>query len=137
MPREPWLIASRLICCASLLLAATSCEDEDTDVADVPEYESVERGETYAHQETESTTTTADLAITPTTADLAKDGDMVTFSVSGGTSPYTWSVSDVFRGSVVDSGGKSAAYQRTAAGDNSVICTDSNGSKVYAVINQP
>lgn len=124
--------------CGLLLLPLCGCEDEDTNTGEVAGYESVERDATKPPVgEAAAVVTVADLTVSPTTVTLNGDGDMASFTASGGTSPYSWSVTDVFRGSVVDAGGSSAAYQRSAAGDNTVIVQDSRGKKAYAVVTQP
>jgi hypothetical protein len=131
----PWWFHAML--CGLLMLPFFGCEDDDTNVPAVSDYQSVERGATQPPVETNAVSTVASLTISPTTVELAGDGDMASFTAAGGTSPYSWSVTDVFRGSVVDSGGSGAAYQRSAAGDNTVVVKDSKGKKAYAVVSQP
>jgi hypothetical protein len=132
--------------CTSLVLLTTGCEDDDTDVPDENTF-NTSSGDTSGRG-TRDTTTSVDtgeeaevveeeLSVSPTETTLESDGDMASFTASGGTAPYTWSVQDVFRGSVVDSGGASAAYQRSAAGDNAVIVEDATGEKSFAIVNQP
>lgn len=84
-----------------------------------------------------STQAVAALAISPTTASVTNNGGFASFAASGGTSPYTWSVKDVSKGSIASSGTANALYQRIASGDNTVILADSAGGKVYAIISQP
>ena len=79
----------------------------------------------------------APMRMSPQAATLETDSDVVTFSVDGGRPPFTWAVNDVSRGSIVETGSASAAYQRSDSGDNVVICSDSRGHTVMAVIRQP
>lgn len=124
--------------CGLLLLPLCGCEDEDTSTGEVAAYQSAERGATKPPvEETTEEAAPTDLTVSPATVTLDGQGDMASFTASGGTSPYSWSVTDVFRGSVVDAGGSSAVYQRSAAGDNTVIVQDSKGKKAYAVVTQP
>lgn len=133
--------------CAVLILAGPACEDADTNVPEVSDYESADRdvstGDGNSNltsidtSEAEEVAADADLAVSPTEITLEGDGDMGSFTASGGTAPYTWSVQDVFRGSIVDSGGASAAYQRSAAGDNAVIVEDATGEKAFGIVDQP
>lgn len=131
----PWWFHAML--CVLLTLPFFGCEDEDTSTPDVSSYQSVRRGKTLPPVQTNAVSVVANLTIAPTTASLSGDGDMVSFTAAGGTPPYRWSVTDVFRGSVVNSGRTSAAYQRSAAGDNTVVVQDVAGMKAYAVITQP
>lgn len=132
--------------CVSLLFLAAGCEDGDTDVPDENTFET-SSGDTTGGGRRDTTTgidtgedvevVQEDLGISPTDTTLENDGDMASFTASGGTAPYSWSVQDVFRGSIVSSGGASAAYQRSAAGDNAVIVEDATGEKSFAIVNQP
>jgi hypothetical protein len=131
----PWWL--HVVVCALLAVPFIGCEDDDTSIDEVSDYQSVERGDTKPVATAETAETVTDLSVSPATATLAGDGDMASFTAAGGTAPYTWSVTDVFRGSIVDSGGAGAAYQRSAAGDNTVVVKDSKGKKAYAVITQP
>jgi len=77
------------------------------------------------------------MSLSPETATLETDGDVTLIQVDGGKPPYTWAVNDVSKGSVTSTGSASAAYQRSDSGDNVVICTDSQGQTVLAVMGQP
>ena len=134
-----WLTG--LLVCGTFAVLFAACEDGNTDVADVPAYSSsvnradLKNGVTTTGAST--STTNAVLKVSPTTVSLSDNGDMAAFTASGGKEPYNWGVQDIFRGDVVDSGGAGAVYQRAAPGDNSVIVTDGNGDKAYAVVQQP
>jgi hypothetical protein len=133
-------LSSRSLCACVLLAAGTvfvfsGCEDEDTDVDAIGDYQSSARDAQSPPSETE--TTGEELSVSPTTVTLDQNGDMASLTAKGGTAPYSWAVQDVFRGSIVDAGGSSAAYQRSSAGDNAVAVTDAAGSKAYAIIEQP
>ena len=131
-----WSVALLL----SVLICPLGCEeaDEDTSIPALEEFANVvlagNRDPRAASPEEEEV---SELTLSPGSATLENNGDMVSFQVGGGVPPYSWSVQDVFRGSIVDSGGSGAVYQRSAAGDNSVIVADSRGQKIYAVVNQP
>ncbi len=77
------------------------------------------------------------VVVTPNTKSLATDGETASFAAVGGFPSYTWSVNDISKGSVLQQGQESAVYQRAAAGDNVVICTDSRGNRAFATISQP
>ena len=68
---------------------------------------------------------------------LDTDGQVASFSASGGTPPYKWEVHDVFLGTIIQSDGAVAVYQRNAVGDNVVILTDHEGNSAYFAISQP
>lgn len=132
--------------CVAALITFCACEDDDTSIPDVNAYQSAERGGTssgggqdvtFSSTTKTSTNAAVALAISPANVSLPANGDMVSLTAKGGSAPYSWQVTDVFRGSVVDAGGSSAAYQRSSAGDNTVIVTDNAGAKAYAVVDQP
>ena len=79
----------------------------------------------------------ATLVLSPTSVALAADGDTQTFTASGGTPPYTWSMSDYARGGFSVTTSTSALYLRKTSGNNSVICTDSKGQSTFASVAQP
>jgi len=79
----------------------------------------------------------ADMVLSPASTNLTSDGAVFTASVVGGTSPYSWSVNDVSKGSIIETGASSAVYQRAAAGDNVVICEDRRGARVFLTVTQP
>lgn len=68
---------------------------------------------------------------------LETDGAVAVLQAAGGTPPYKWDVVDVSLGTIIESDGPSAVYQRNAAGDNTVILKDSAGNEVYAAVSQP
>lgn len=76
------------------------------------------------------------IGASPTT--LASDGMLSVVTVSGGVPPYAWSLTDNSVGSFPDApSGATAVYKRLHAGDNAVSVTDSTGTKVSVIINQP
>ena len=77
------------------------------------------------------------ISANPTTI-LSHSGDLTVLSVSGGTPPYSWSVQDLYLGSVVPpSTGYSVIYTRAEPGDNAVMAKDSVGDYALIVIQQP
>ena len=79
---------------------------------------------------------TANLAISPGSAALTKNGDTAVFTLSGGTAPFAWRVADTANGHLDTSEGTTAVYTRDADGPNSVIVSDRFGETVTAAINQ-
>ncbi len=68
------------------------------------------------------------LTITPSSPSVSPGGTQG-FSVSGGTSPYTWSVSNGSLGSVSPTSGSSTTYSATSSnGTQSVTATDTTGA---------
>jgi hypothetical protein len=78
-----------------------------------------------------------ELVINPVSKSVADNGETTAFAAQGGAPPYVWSVNDISKGSILEQGQGSAVYQRAAAGDNVVICTDSRGNRGFATISQP
>ncbi|MGQ9661244.1 MAG: hypothetical protein ACUVWX_02780 [Kiritimatiellia bacterium] len=76
------------------------------------------------------------MTIVPATASLSSNGEMVLFSVSGGSPPYTWRVSDDTRGTVRSQGTTQAIYTRLSEGNNVVTVTDRRGQAAIATITQ-
>jgi hypothetical protein len=76
------------------------------------------------------------ISANPTTI-LSADHQLTVLSVSGGTPPYSWSVSDLALGNVSPSTGYSVIYTRGAQGDNAVVVQDSGGDYALIVIQQP
>lgn len=70
------------------------------------------------------------LSVTPTSANIATDGDIAVFVASGGTEPYTWSVALPARGTLDSAHGTSVIYTRTAAGNNTIQLSDGDGSTI-------
>ncbi len=68
---------------------------------------------------------------------LANNGDLTVLTVSGGTPPYSWTVSDGTKGTVSPAAGYSTLYTRVDVGDNAAIATDSLGDYAIIVIQQP
>jgi hypothetical protein len=135
MRSNSFLLLMRTVLFSLLIIAFIGCEDDDADIPDSSSQEGADRGNLTGPADPE--VIIADLTLSPESTELAGDGDMVSFTASGGVPPYTWSVQDIFRGSVVDSGGAGAVYQRSAAGDNSVVVEDSRGQKTFSVVIQP
>jgi hypothetical protein len=137
MRSNSFLLLTRTVLCSLLIIAFIGCEDDSADIPDSNSLEGADRGDLTGPADPE--VIIADLTLSPESTELEGDGGMASFTASGGVPPYKWSVQDVFRGSVVDSGGAGAVYQRSAAGDNSVIVEDSQKppQKTFAVIMQP
>ena len=76
------------------------------------------------------------LAIAPNTATLTNNTQVLAFTVSGGTPPYTWTVLNG-HGSLNTTAGASVLYTRISAGDNGLTANDSAGANVSVVIQQP
>ena len=68
---------------------------------------------------------------------LATDGSRSVLTASGGVPPYAWSLQDSALGSLDSSTGASVVYTRNRRGDNAARVTDSAGSTVAVVIQQP
>lgn len=79
------------------------------------------------------------MAVTPSSVTLENDGDLASFTVTGGTAPFTWTVSDESLGGMLNppADSSSEVYQRIHSGDNSIMISDSLGNTVNAIINQP
>ena len=77
------------------------------------------------------------LTIRPTRVTLV-DENTASFTASGGTLPYQWSVSDSSLGTVPASQGSVVTYTRIAGveGANQVIVMDRNGWSTFAVVQQ-
>ena len=73
------------------------------------------------------------VTLTPSSATLSTVGEKASFSMSGGTAPYSWDVSDSSKGSISASGGQ-GVYTVTAVGKNDVIAYDRNGNSAIAKI---
>jgi hypothetical protein len=77
------------------------------------------------------------LTIAPTAGTINNNGGQIVFTAKGGKTPYGWSVSDGNLGSIASKGKTLATYTRRAAGQNSVILTDSRGAAAIATVTQP
>ena len=75
--------------------------------------------------------------LSPDTTILAKDGDVAKFKVTDKTGSVYWSIKDHSKGTILTQTSMEATYQRTAAGDNVVIATDSRGNAAFATVTQP
>jgi plastocyanin len=78
----------------------------------------------------------SDLAVSPSSASVATNGTQ-SFTVSGGTSPYSWSVFNSAIGTISSTTGSSTTYLRTGDGSNALTVEDSAGTSVSVVITQP
>ncbi|NLG34483.1 MAG: hypothetical protein GX548_03930 [Lentisphaerae bacterium] len=76
------------------------------------------------------------LAIAPTSVTLNTNQDSQSFSASGGTPPYTWTVSNSSLGTVSPTTGSSTLYTSTRiVGINRISVTDSRGTSKSADAN--
>lgn len=82
------------------------------------------------------TNTEGEVDISPSTANLTANQQTQTFTASGGTESYTWSVLNS-NGVLSASSGSSVTYTRTSAGDNQVTVRDSAGDTASATVTQP
>ena len=73
------------------------------------------------------------VTLTPSSATLSTVGEKASFSMSGGTAPYSWDVSDSSKGAISASGGQ-GVYTVTAVGKNDIIAYDRNGNAAIAKI---
>ena len=92
------------------------------------------------HSVTPGTTPTpAQLTITASPSSLSNDGDISVITVTGGVSPYGYSVADPLLGSLLsgNDNGSTRTYRRNSAGGNAVTVTDSAGSSAAVSIQQP
>lgn len=79
-----------------------------------------------------------DMSITAEPETVEVDGNLAVLTVSGGTPPYVWTVSDSLRGDYPSGNtGASVVYRRYDAGDNAVTVTDANGNSVSLILSQP
>jgi len=79
----------------------------------------------------------ATIQISPVAANLTANGETGLFTVTGAIGAVAWSVQDISKGSILTQSSLSATYQRSAAGDNVVIATDSLGNAAFALVSQP
>lgn len=79
--------------------------------------------------------TTLSISANPST--LNNDEDVSVLSVSGGTSPYTWSVGDDALGGLSSQSGNSVVYTRNSAGNNVVTVEDAEGYTASVIMSQP
>ena len=79
----------------------------------------------------------SDLEITPASVTLDASSVSVTeFAASGGTSNYTWSLSNDSLGTLYTADATALYQNTTNIGTNTLTLTDDNGSSVYAKIRQ-
>lgn len=74
------------------------------------------------------------VSISPNSAIVNTIGGKAVFSVSGGTPPYRWDVSNGAVGSAEGSGSELGVYTATLVGNNYVIVYDQDGNAAYAQI---
>ena len=86
---------------------------------------------------TVGTGSSSPLAITPSSATLTTNSQVMAFSVSGGSPPYHWAILPGANGSLNTLVGASVLYTRTNSGDNALTASDSAGGSANVVINQP
>lgn len=77
------------------------------------------------------------MAVSPSSTSLTNNGAVVQFNVEGASGSVSWSVQDISKGSILTQSSDSATYQRSAAGGNVVIATDSSGNAAFATVSQP
>ena len=128
--------SSMILTCA-FLACVCGC-DEGLDLSEATDYFDTHEANTSLHQDLSTSSLTIILADeTVATAGLTYDGQCVGLTAAGGTPPYTWDVHDIELGTIVESDGPNAVYQRNQAGDNVVILTDGAGNSAYVTIMQP
>jgi archaellum component FlaG (FlaF/FlaG flagellin family) len=77
-------------------------------------------------------------AITPSSVTLSADNEMAVLKVTGGTAPYTWTVTDPDPGNFPSGNtGVTVVYKRKTSGDNAVTVTDNAGKSDSIIISQP
>jgi hypothetical protein len=76
------------------------------------------------------------MQISPAATTLDTDKAVASFSVVGASGSVTWSVQDIYTGSILTQSATAATYQRAHAGDNVVIATDSSGNAAFATVSQ-
>lgn len=93
---------------------------------------------TISYNEPSPTNDTGPLAISPASATLTYDGAQTVFTVTGGRSPYAWTVGNTARGHIETYGATSQTlYTRDTKDDNTVVAYDSDGHMVSATVSQP
>lgn len=85
-----------------------------------------------------SSDSSSPLSVSASKTLLDANNKMAVLTASGGTAPYSWSVSDDGKGNFVGGiTGASVQYMRYSSGDNGVTVTDSLGAKASLIIEQP
>lgn len=77
------------------------------------------------------------ITVSPSSTTLANNGEVAAFNVEGASGAVSWSVQDISKGSILTQSQQAATYQRSAAGGNVVIVTDSRGNAAFATVSQP
>ena len=123
------LILGLLVGCALGVGVFCGCEDG-------PDTENVDSQFDGSPTTVDSVGTTAALmAITPATAIVTKNGQIVSFRVDGVSDNVSWSLQNHDVGTIVTQGDRTASYRRDAEGDNVIIVKDnSNGELAFATI---
>jgi hypothetical protein len=85
----------------------------------------------------DGTNDTEGVSISPSLTTISTNGATASFTASGGTGSYNFSLSNGSRGTITQVSGATATYQRTAAGDNTITAEDSDGDSASASILQP
>lgn len=79
-----------------------------------------------------------DMTITAEPSTINTNGNLSVLTVSGGSSPYVWTVSDPLRGDYPSGNtGASVVYRRLTAGENAVTVTDANDNSARLILSQP
>ena len=82
--------------------------------------------------------TTSTLSITATPSTLATDNALSVLKVTGGSAPFTWTVTDPLRGNFPSGNtGATVVYKRFTTGDNAATVRDGAGNTTSIVISQP
>ncbi len=128
MRSSRFVLLGLLVCSVLTVGLICGCE-EDADmenVGDASDTVSVPR----------SSTSSPLMSISPISATLTNNGAVASFLVEGASGSSTWSVQDISRGSILTQSARAATYQRSSAGDNVVIATDSLGNAAFATVSQ-
>ncbi len=79
-----------------------------------------------------------EMTITAAPNTLSADNALCVVTVTGGSAPYSWTVTDSGRGNFPSGNtGVSVVYRRYSAGDNAVTVTDGAGNTTSLIISQP
>jgi hypothetical protein len=79
----------------------------------------------------------ASLSLSATATTLSSDGAKSILTASGGTSPYTWSMSDDSLGGLSATTGNSVTYTRNHSGTQVITVVDDEGYTRSIIISQP
>lgn len=77
------------------------------------------------------------LTVSASPSTLSSNGSVALLTASGGTEPYSWSLSSSTAGSLASTSGKVVTYTRNSAGSNVATVTDDHGNVASVIINQP